>query len=76
MIKIPMIYEIKPLMFDTPSTRKALNVVMKKLNITQYYVAVTTKFLTIDISKEDATLFALVDGSNLIWQRFLDDTYK
>jgi hypothetical protein len=68
-----MIYEIKPPMFDTPHTRKALNAVMKKLNITRYYVAVTTKFLTVSISEEDAIMLELVDGSNLIWQRFMDD---
>lgn len=63
---------IKPLMFDTPETRRAINAAMRNAGLRLNYTFVNDLFLTVQMPDEDTTVFNLVGGSELVWLEFLN----
>jgi hypothetical protein len=62
--------EIQPNMINTLDLRKALRQVMEKLNI-EYKAVPIAYYLTVEISEEDALIFELVNGGQLVWNTYL-----
>jgi glucose-6-phosphate-specific signal transduction histidine kinase len=62
--------EIRPNMINTLGLRKVLRQVMEKLNI-EYKAVPIAYYLTVEISEEDALIFELVNGGQLVWNTYL-----
>ena len=60
-----MMLEITPKIYNTTNTRIALYKIMTKLGIPFHYVPYA-EFLTVYISEEDAVLFTLKGGSEMV----------
>ena len=63
---------IKPLMFDTLETRRAMNAAMCNAGLRLNYTFVDDLWLTVQMPDEDATVFNLMGGSELVWLEFLN----
>ena len=62
-------------MYTTQESQEVVYIVCAKLNIKCYVLSMREGCIAIEMSDEDATMFTMMNGKELVWKKYLGDSY-